>query len=75
MYVFIYLFTYSFIDLILTNSAFHSLNMPTSSFLASTQLVVFRGGGMLLVTPRTPSPPSNTVVETCSGGVFQLRGN
>ncbi len=31
--------------------------------------------GMLPVTPRTPSPPSNMEVETlCFGGVFLLRG-
>ena len=39
--------------------------------LASTQLAVFGGGGMLSMTPRTPSPPSNTEVETlCFRGVF-----
>ncbi len=37
---------------------------PKLSSLASTQLAVFGGGGMLPVTPRTPSPPSNTEVET-----------
>uniref|UniRef100_A0A4W5Q5V6 G protein-coupled receptor kinase n=1 Tax=Hucho hucho TaxID=62062 RepID=A0A4W5Q5V6_9TELE len=43
--------------------------------LASTQLAVFGGGGMLPMTPRTPSPPSNMEVETlCFGGVFLLRG-
>ncbi len=46
-----------------------------SSSLASTQLAVFRGGGMLPMTLRTPSPPSNMEVETlCFGGVFLLRG-
>ncbi len=39
------------------------------------QLNVFGGGGMLPMTPRTPSPPSNMEVETlCFGGVFLLRG-
>ncbi len=48
---------------------------PKSSYLASTQLAVFGGGGMLPMTPRTPSPPSNMEVETlCFGGVFLLRG-
>ncbi len=48
---------------------------PKSSSLASTQLVVFGGGGMLPMTPRTPSPPSNMEVETlCFGDVFLLRG-
>ncbi len=48
---------------------------PKSSSLASTQLAVFGGGGMLPMTPRTPSPPSNMEVETlCFGGVFLLRG-
>ncbi len=48
---------------------------PKSSSLASTQLVVFGGGGMLPMTPRTPSPPSNMVLETlCFVGVFLLRG-
>ncbi len=28
------------------------------------QLAVFGGGGMLPMTPRTPSPPSNMEVET-----------
>ncbi len=43
--------------------------------LASTQLAMFGGGGMLPMTPRTPSPPSNMEVETlCFGGVYQLRG-
>ncbi len=47
---------------------------PKSSSLASTQLAVFAGGGMLPMTPRTPSPPSNMEVETLSfGGVFLLR--
>ena len=45
------------------------------SSLASTQHAVFEKGGMLPMTPRTPSPPSNTKVETlCFGGVFLLRG-
>uniref|UniRef100_A0A4W5K5E1 Uncharacterized protein n=1 Tax=Hucho hucho TaxID=62062 RepID=A0A4W5K5E1_9TELE len=48
---------------------------PKWSSLASTQLAVFGGGGMLPMTPRTPSPPSNMEVETlCFGGVFLLRG-
>ncbi len=48
---------------------------PKSSSLASTQLAVFGGRGMLPMTPRTPSPPSNMEVETlCFGGVFLLRG-
>ncbi len=48
---------------------------PKSSSLASTQLAVFGGGGMLPMTPRTPSPPSNMELETlCFGGVFLLRG-
>ncbi len=48
---------------------------PKSSSLTSTQLAVFGGGGMLPMTPRTPSPPSNMEVETlCFGGVFLLRG-
>ncbi len=48
---------------------------PKSSSLASTQLAVFGGGGMLPMTPRTPSPPSNMEVETLFfGGVFLLRG-
>ncbi len=48
---------------------------PKSSSLASTQLSVFGGGGMLPMTQRTPPPPSNTAVETlCFGGVFLLRG-
>ncbi len=48
---------------------------PKSSSLASTQLAVFGGGGMVPMTPRTQSPPSNMEVETlCFGGVFLLRG-
>ncbi|KAF4075021.1 hypothetical protein AMELA_G00229900 [Ameiurus melas] len=48
---------------------------PKWSSLASTQLAMFGGGGMLPMTPRTPSPPSNMEVETlCFGGVFLLRG-
>ncbi len=44
--------------------------------LASTQLTVLgRGGGMLPMTPITPSPLSNMEMETlCFGGVFLLRG-
>ncbi len=49
---------------------------PKSSSLASTQLTVFGGGGMLPMTPRTPSQPSNMEVETlCFGGIFLLRGH
>ncbi len=45
-----------------------------STSLASTQLALFGRGGMLPMTPRTPSPPSNMEVETlCFGGVFLLR--
>ncbi len=48
---------------------------PKSSSLSSTHLAVFGGGGMLPMSPRTPSPPSNMEVETlCFGGVFLLRG-
>ncbi len=48
---------------------------PKSSSLASIQLAVFGGRGMLPMTPRTPSPPSNMEVETlCFEGVFLLRG-
>ncbi len=48
---------------------------PKSISLASSQLAVFGGGGMLPMTPRTPSPPSNMEVETlCFGGIFLLRG-
>ncbi len=48
---------------------------PKSSFLASTQLAVFGGGGVLPMTPKTPSPPSNMEVETlCFGGVLMLGG-
>ncbi len=48
---------------------------PKSISLASTQLAVFGGGGgMLHMTPRTPSPPSNMEVETCFESVFLLRG-
>ncbi len=33
------------------------------------------GGGMLLMTPRTPHPPSNMEVETlCFVGILLLRG-
>ncbi len=43
---------------------------PKSSTLASTKLTVLGGGGMLSMTPRTPSPLSNMEVETlCFGGV------
>ncbi len=46
-----------------------------SNSLTSTQLTVFGRGGMLPMTPRTPSPLSNMEVETlCFGGVFLLRG-
>ncbi len=48
---------------------------PKSSSLVSTLLTVFGGGGMLPMTPRIPSPPSNMEVETlCFRGVFLLRG-
>ncbi len=47
---------------------------PKSSSLASTQLAMFGGRGMLSMTPRTPSPPSNMEVETCFERVFLLRG-
>ncbi len=47
---------------------------PKSSSLASTQLAVFEGGGMLPMTPRTPSPPSNMEVETLYLGVFSAKG-
>ncbi len=48
---------------------------PKSSSFASTQLTVSGGGGMLPMTPRTPSPLSNMEVETLwFGGVFLLRG-
>ncbi len=42
---------------------------PKLSSLASTQLAMF-GGGMLPMTPRTPSPLSNMEVETLCFGVF-----
>ncbi len=46
----------------------------SSSLSSSTQLAVF-GGGMLPMTPRTPSPLSNMEVETlCFGGVFSAKG-
>ncbi len=46
---------------------------PKSSSLASTQLAMFGGGGMLPMTPRTPPPLSLIEVETlCFGGVFLL---
>ncbi len=46
-----------------------------SSSSASTQLTMLGGGGMLPMTPRTPSPPSNMEVESlCFGCVFLLRG-
>ncbi len=38
--------------------------------LASTQLVMFGGGVMLSMSPRTPFPPSNMEVETLCFGVF-----
>ncbi len=49
--------------------------MRTKSIsLASTQLAVFGGGGMLPMTPRAPYPPSNMEVETlCFEGIFLLR--
>ncbi len=48
---------------------------PKLSSLASSQLAMFGGGGMLPMIPRTPFPPSNMEVETlCFGGVFLLRG-
>ncbi len=48
---------------------------PKTSYLASTQLTVFGGGGMMPMNPRTPSPPSNMEVETLFfRGVFQIRG-
>ncbi len=48
---------------------------PKSSSLASTQLAVFEGGGMLPRTPRTQSPPTNMEVETlCFGGCFYAKG-
>ncbi len=47
---------------------------PKSSSLASTQLAVLGGGGILSMTPRTPSPPSNMEVETLFGSVFLVRG-
>ncbi len=48
---------------------------PKSSSLGSAQFPVFGGGGMLPMTPKTPSPQSNMEVETlCFGGVFLLRG-
>ncbi len=44
------------------------------SSLASTQLAVFGGGGMLL-SPRTPSPPSYMEVKTlCVWGCFSAKG-
>ncbi len=47
---------------------------PKSSSLASTQLAVFGRGGMLPMTPRTPSPPSNMEVETLCFGCFSAKG-
>ncbi len=41
-----------------------------SSSLASTQLAVFGGGGMLPMTPRTPSPPSTWRWKHYALGVF-----
>ncbi len=47
----------------------HMSEVCKFSSLASTQLAVFGGGGMLPMTPITPSPPSNMEVETlCFGG-------
>ncbi len=47
---------------------------PKSSSLTSTQLALFGEEGMLPMTPRTPSPPSNMEVETlCFSCVFLLR--
>ncbi len=48
---------------------------PKSSSLASTQLAVFGGGGMLPMILRTPSPPSNIEVETLRFGVFFCLGD
>ncbi len=45
---------------------------PKSSSLASAQLAVFGGGGMLPMTPGTPSPPSKMEVETLFSGFFFL---
>ncbi len=48
---------------------------PKSIYLALNKLTVFGGGGMLPMTPRRPSPPSNIEVEIlCFGCVFLLRG-
>ncbi len=48
---------------------------PKSSSLASTQLAVFGGGGILPMTPKTPSPLSSMEVETLFfGDVFLLKG-
>ncbi len=48
---------------------------PKASSLASTQLAVFGGEGMLPMIPRTPSPLSNMEVETLYfGGVFSAKG-
>ncbi len=47
---------------------------PKLSSLASTRLVVFGGREMLIITRRTPSPPSSTEEETsCFGAVSLLR--
>ncbi len=49
---------------------------PKSSSLASTQLAVFGGGGMLPMTPKTQSSLSSMEVETLFfGDVFLLRGH
>ncbi|KAL0149804.1 hypothetical protein M9458_054852 [Cirrhinus mrigala] len=50
-----------------------------SSSLASTQLAMFGGGGMLTMTPRTPSPLSNMEVEKCfsakgTGQLHRIKG-
>uniref|UniRef100_A0AAY5JWM6 Transposase Tc1-like domain-containing protein n=1 Tax=Esox lucius TaxID=8010 RepID=A0AAY5JWM6_ESOLU len=47
---------------------------PKSSSLASTQLAMFGGAGMLPMTPRTPSPLSNMEVETLCFGGFSAKG-
>ncbi len=53
-----------------TGGKFCGQMRPKSSSLSSTQLAVFGGGGMLPMTSRTPSPPSNMEVETLCFGVF-----
>ncbi len=47
---------------------------PKPSSLASTQLAMFGGGGMLPMTPRTPSPPSNRCGNIMLWGVFSAKG-